>query len=415
MHLLRATVLLPLLAFAVPAHAQFIEASSGALQDDAPPPVVETVVPQAPGRQPKQEWVDVARVLNALRITDNLADLRAVTVDRTGKEYGFYFVSQQKGLFTVYRNGRVMQQGEIESLYDIQEPTVFRMTASGQLLYALHGTDLYVDQKQVSNDAFSFSKGVDSVHDEGGVLTFPEGGTVIRYDIAKDKRSILYKHLGSIEYLRRDGGYVAYALREKGFVRMYKNGRRVSTKPVENPENFAIGKQGEVYFFTKAARGYSLFRDTRSFVTGKGDGAYVAVDADGHVWHMSYVRLDRRTVVSLQKDRGGVNLLPPGVTNVELFLTLVDGGYAARASFADDPSAFFLVRDGKVLGEPFLFEYPYNDTHGIAPWIDSLVLRAFVDGRWKILSDGETVDHASLKRAWSYRINGDVLTVYATK
>lgn len=412
---LRAFVFLPLLAFAAPAHAQFIDASSGALQDDAAIPVVEVAVPQAPAPEPKQEWVDVARVLNGFRITENVADLRAVTVDATGKEYGFYFASAKKGLFTVYRNGRVMKQGDVESLYDLQQPTIFRMTASGQLLYALHGTDLYVDQKQVSDDGFPFSKGVDSVHDEGGVLTFPEGGAVVRYDIARDKRMTLHKHVGSIEYLRRSGGYVAYALREKGFVRMYKNGRRVSAKPVENPENFAIGKQGEVYFFTKAARGYSLYRDTRSFVTGKGDGAYVAVDPDGHVWHLSYVRLDRRTAISLTKDRAGVNLLPPNVANAELSLSFVEGGYATKASFSDDPSAFFLVRDGKVLGDSFLFEYPYNDLHGMRPWIDSLVTRAYVGGRWTILADGEGVDHASLGRAWFFRVQGETLTIYATK
>lgn len=413
MQLLRAPVVLSFLVLAVPAHAQFIEASSGALQDDVASPVLEEVVPSAP--DPKQEWVDVARVLNGFRITENIADLRAVTVDETGKEYGFYFASAKKGLFTIYRNGRVMKKGDVESLYDLQEPTIFRMTASGRLLYALHGTDLYVDQKLVSDDGFSFSKGVDSVHDEGGVLTFAEGGSVVRYDIAKDRRTILHTHLGSIEFLRRDGGTVAYTLREKGFVRMYKNGRRVSTKPVENPENFAIGKQGEVYFFTKAARGYSLYRDTRSFFTGKGDGAYVAVDNDGHVWHLSYIRLDRRTIVSLYRDREGVNLLPSNVANAELSLSFFGGGYATKVSFSDDPTAFFLVQDGDVLGESFQFEYPYNDMHGMRPWLDSLVTRAYTDGRWRILSDGESLGHASLSRAWFFRVQGEILTIYATR
>lgn len=417
-HLIRATLIFCLSALAVPAHAQLIPASSGAfiLESDAGSGA-EVIVPnpEAPPRAATQSWVDVAKKIDQFRIQESFADLRAVTVDPSGENFGFYFASGKQGLFTVYRNGTVMKRGEVESVHDLQEPVMFRMTGSGDLLFAVHGTDLYVNKQLVSEDSYSFAKGVTSVHDEGGILTFPEGGNVILYDIAREKRKILYRHVGSIEYLRRKGDTIAYTLREKGFVRMYRDGRRVSTKAVENPENFAVDSQGAVYFFTKAPRGYSLQRDTRSFVTGKGDGAYVDVDSLGHVWHLSYIRLDRRTVVRLQRDRSGDNLLPPDVSNVELYLLFPDGGYAVRGAFSDAPTHFWLIRDGKEHGQPFLFEYPHNDLHGMAMYGDTIVLRAFDDNQWRILRDGEKVTHTTFKKAWFYRVIGEELIVYASR
>lgn len=399
-----------------------IELRADAKRDGVPANSIVLLTTKAPIRSGlfksedgSQSWVDVEQKMDQFRIREKIADLRAVTVDPKGENFGFYFASNQKGTFVVYRNGTAMKRGEIESVYDSQEPVVFRMTASGDLLYALHNTDLYVNQELLSQDQYSFSKGVTSVHDEGGVVTFPEGGSVMQYDIAREKKTVLYRHVGSIEYMRRKGNTVAYTLREKGFVRMYRNGRRVSVKAVENPENFAIGPKGDVYFFVKAARGYSLYRDTRSFVTGKGDGAYVDVDPDGHVWHLSYVRLDRRTSVRLQKDRGGANLLPADVVNVELFMAFPNGGYALRAAFAKEPTHFWLVRDGKEFGQPFLFEYPHNDMHGMVEWGDSMVLRAFDDNQWRVLKDGDKVDHASFRRVWFYRVIDGELIVYATR
>ena len=417
-HVIRATLALALLALSVPASAQgLLPASSGALRLELESGTGETVVPAPPPPPaPTQSWVDVARVIDGLRIPEKIADLRAVTADASGKNLGFYFASNSKGVFSVYRNARLMQKGVIENVYDLQEPAVFRMTGSGDLLYALHGTDLYVNQTSVSRDLYSFAKGVDSVHEEGGVLTFPEGGDIVRYDIARDRRSILFRHLGSIEYMRRKGDTIAYTLRERGFVRMYRDGRRVSTKAVDNPENFAIGKEGEVYYFTKAPRGYALYRDARAYVTDKGNGAYVEVDPDGHVWHYAYVRLDRRTTVSLRRDRSSDNLLPKDAVNVELDLTFPgDGGFAGRVAFAKEPTHFWLVRDGQALGQPFLFEYPLNDMHGMDVLGDAIVLRAFDDSRWRILMDGEKVTHAKYRKAWFHSVNGNELTIYATR
>ncbi len=412
-HLLRVTLVFSLLALAAPASAQgFIEASTGALLTDIET-VEEQQTPVVPA--PVTSWVDVAKKIDQFRIKEKIADLRAVTVDPSGENFGFYFASGQKGLFAVYRNGAVMKRGEVESVHDLQEPVIFRMTASGDLLFAVHGTDLYANKQLVSEDAYMFSKGATSVHDEGGILTFPEHGNVILYDIAREKRKILYRHVGSIEYLRRKGDTIAYTLREKGFVRMYRDGRRVSTKAVDNPENFAIDTTGAVYFFTKAARGYSLYRDTRSYVTGKGDGAYVDVDPDGHVWHLSYIRLDRRTIVRLQKDRSGVNELPDDVVNVELDIFFPGDGYALRAAFEEDPARFWLVRDGKELGQLFLFEYPHNDMHGMKMFGDSIVLRAFDDNQWRLLRDGEKVTHTTYRKVWFYRVIGDELIVYGSR
>ena len=417
-HPIRIALASALFAFALPAHAQLIPASSGAL---TPEPVAgtgaETVVPAPPPPpEAKTTWVDLARVVDGFRIPEKMADLRAVTVDATGENYGFYFASNPRGVFAVYRNGRLMRKGEIENVYDLQEPVVFRMTASGELLYALHNTDLYVNQATVSEDLFSFSKGVESVHDEGGVLTFPEGGNIVQYDIARDKRKVLFRHLGAVEFMRRKGGTIAYSLRERGFVRMYSNGRRVSTKAVDNPENFAIGNDGAVYYFAKAPRGYSLYRDSRAFVTDKGNGAYVEVDPDGHVWHYSYVRIGGRTTVTLRKDRSATNLLPKDAANVELDLLFpADGGFAGRVALAQDPTHFQLLRDGKAVGEEFSFDYPNNDAHGLKDMDGSVVLRAFDGNAWRVHKDGVRLEHASLRKVWFYRVEGNELTVYATR
>jgi hypothetical protein len=392
-----------------------IDATSDALRPETE--IMQPVTEPETGssiEEPNVTWVDIAKVLDSLRITQNVRDLRAVTVDASGLQYGFYFVSPQKKTFAVYRNGVLLQRGDLEGMIDMYEPAVFRMTASGDLLYALHGTDLYVNGASVSSDSYAFSKGVTSVHDEGGVLTFPEGGNIVSYDIHTGKRRVLYSHEGTIEYMRRKGATIAYTLRHRA-VRMYKNGRLVSGKGVENPENFAIGSRGEVYFFTKSPRGYALFRDARSYVSGRGVGAYVDVDAQGGVWHMSYVESVRSMDVRLFKDRSGVNLLPLGIDNAELYVFFPEAGaFALRASTADEEE-FRLVDDGRVIGEPFVFRYPYNDTHGFVPWNGSLVLRAYDGVTWRAYAGGKPLPSSSLGNVWFVRSGNDGLAVYATK
>ena len=418
MRLRQAFIVLSFCACAMPTggRAQGLsDASSGALLPEtaAAEPVVAPVM-ESPVVDPGATWVDIAKVVDSFRITQSLRDLRAVTVDATGRQYGFYFASPQKKTFAVYRNGLLVKQGDIESASDFQKPTMFRMTASGDLLYALHGTDLYVNGVSVSSDSYTFSKGVTSVHDEGGVLTFPEGGSIVSYDIHTGKRTVLYSHTGTIEYMRRSGATIAYTLRNRA-VRMYKNGRLVSGKGVENPENFAIGSRGEVYFFTKSARGYALFRDARPYVSGRGAGAYVDVDPQGHVWHMSYAESARSTDVRLYKDRSGLNVLPSGIDNAELYVFFPHtDSFALRASTVNEEE-FRLVDNGRVIGEPFTFSYPYNDTYGFALWNGSVVMRAYDGAIWRAYVGGKPLSSPSFRNVWFVRSGEDGLTVYATK
>ncbi len=419
----RSILVVLVLAFTLPVHAQLIETSGDPLQMpqeeqpaiEVPPaevPVIEEVLPPPP-KEPV--WIDITKVLDQFRIPEKVSNLRAVTVDNSGSTYGFFFADKKKNVYSVYRNGRLMKNGVTESVYDFQKPIVFRMTASGDLLYDIHGTDLYVNSVLVSSGLYNFSHGTTSVHDEGGVLTFPELGNVIVYDVKHDVKRAMYSHTGTIEYLRRRGNTIAYTITERGVSRMYRDGRRVSSQKVDNPTNFALSKEGDVYFFTKSQRGYSLFRNMRSFVTGKGLGGMVDIDPDGHVWHVSYVRGATSTTVKLQKDRSPKNLLPADVANVELSLGLFDGGYAIRGSFGDATSSFFLIRDGVKLGEKFLFEYPYNDTHGFLSWDDTVVLRGFDGVRWRAYIDGQKAEHAYLKSVWFARVHEGELTIYATK
>jgi hypothetical protein len=409
--------LLPFLVLAAPsAHAQLIESGTGGLEYIAPAQEEEAVVTEAAAEPTYDvEWFDVAKMIDQYRISEKASDLRGVTTDAAGKNVGFYFASGQKGTYSVYRNGRRMASGTTESLVDLQEPAVFRMTASGDLLFAVRGKELYVNNKNVSSGVFQFSNAT-SVHEHGGVLTFPEGGNVVTYDIAKDRKITLYKHAGAIQYLRRAGGTIAYTVLERGFTRMYRDGRRVSVKGVENPKNFAVSATGDVFFFTKAARGYSLYRNNRSMVTGPGAGAYVDIDRKGRVWHLSYVRSAGGTVVRLHRDRSTANLLPEGVANVELLLGYPDDGYAVRAAFDDDTQSFYVVRDGDVIGGKFTFDFPYADTHGFLPVEGgSIAYRAYDGQRWGAYVDGEKLAHATLRNARFIRTDGDRVTVYATK
>jgi hypothetical protein len=418
MHLMRTLLIAGFCLITTPADAQFITVGTGGLHllHDIPE-AANTIVPaiEAASDDPEIEWIDVTKMIDQYRIPEKMADLRAVTVDSSGKNAGFYFASGTKKSITVYRNGSLMQKGYAESVYDLEKPVVFRMTASGDLLYALNGTDLYVNATPVSNDRYSFTIGVESVHEQGGLLTFPEGGNIVTYDIASDRKTVLHAHKGAVQYVRRSGDTVAYTLRERTGVHMYRDGRIVSTKHVENPHNFAASPSGDVYFFVKASRGYALYRNARSYVTGKGAGAYVDVDEDGHIWHVSYAQTFGKTTVRLQRDRSPVNHFPGGVVNVELLLEFLADEYVIRASFADDPSTFFLVRDGEITGNSFVFEYPYNDTHGFLLFDDGVVFRAFNGGRWKAFVDGIPLRHPRLNTVWFVRVVDGALSVYATK
>jgi hypothetical protein len=412
---MRAFFALLVLLAAPAAHAQLIEVGSGGalefIQDaPAPTPSGET----APARD--VAWVDVAKLIDEYRIPEKLADLKGFVTDASGTNAGFYFASGQKGTVSVYRNGRRMQRGTAETLSDFQEPTVFRMTASGDLLYVLRGTDLYLNNKRLSTGTFSFAQSPASVHEHGGLVTFPEGGSVVAYDAARDRKAILHRHAGAIRSLRREGSTVAYVVEERGFLRMYRDGRLVSARGVENPRNFALAPDGTVYFFTKSARGYALFRDSRSMVTGPGDGAFVGIDPRGRVWHVSYVRSAGGNTVRLRRGRSAANLLPGGVENVELLLGYPDDGYAVRASFGDAPEKFYLVRDGDALGESFAFDYPYGENHGFLVLDDgSVAYRAYDGQHWTAFVDSEPLSHATLKNARFLRVDRDGLTVYATK
>jgi hypothetical protein len=408
--------LLPVLLLSAPsAHAQLIDTGTGGLEYIAPAQEEIVVTEAEPEPTYDVEWFDAAKMIDQYRIPERAADLRGVTTDASGKNVGLYFASGQKGTYSVYRNGRRMARGTAQSLVDLQEPAVFRMTASGDLLFAVRGTELYVNNKNVSSGLFQFTNAT-SVHEHGGVVTFPEGGNVQSYDIAKDRKITLYKHAGAIQYLRRAGGTIAYTVLERGFTRMYRDGRRVSVKGVENPKNFAVSATGDVYFFAKAARGYALYRNSRSMVTGNGAGAYVDVDPKGRVWHLSYVRSAGGTVVRLQRDRSAANLLPEGVANVELLLGYPDNGYAVRAAFDDDTQAFYVVRDGDAVGGKFSFDFPYADTHGFLPvGDDGIAYRAYDGQRWNAYVDGEKLSHATLRNARFIRTDGDRVTVYATK
>ncbi len=407
--------LLPALFLAPSVHAQFIDTGTGALEYIVPASEEAAVIETGSEPAYDVEWFDVAKMIDQYRIPEKVADLRGITTDASGTNVGFYFASSQKGEYSVYRNGRRMARGTTESLVDLQEPAVFRMTASGDLIFAVRGTELYVNNKNVSSGLFQFTNAT-SVHEHGGLLTFPEGGSVQSYDIAKDRKMTLYKHPGAIQYLRRAGGTIAYTVFERGFTRMYRDGRRVSVRGVENPKNFAVSASGDVYFFTKAPRGYALFRNSRSMVTGNGAGAYVDIDPAGRVWHLSYVRSAGGTVVRLQRDRSAADLLPEGVANVELLLGYPDNGYAVRAAFDDDTQAFYVVRDGDVVGEKFTFDFPYADTHGFLPvGDDGIAYRAHDGQRWNAYVDGEKLSHATLRNARFIRTDGDRVSVYATK
>lgn len=403
---------------ATPVSAQLIDDGSSGLRLIQDVPAAETPVEPAPARAPAPhvEWVDVAKVIDGFGIPEKLADLRGVAVDGTGENFGLYFASVTRETFTVYRNGRRMLTNKIESIYELKEPVVFRMTGSGDLLYAVHGTDLYVNGAPVSIGGFSFNTGAESVVENGGILTYPDGGSIMEYDIRHGTKKTLYRHAGAIQYMHRQGSTIAYALLSGGVTRMYRDGRRVSARAVENPYNFTLSPEGDVYFFTKAPRGYALFRNTRSYMTGVGQGAYVAVGPDGQPWHISYVKNDDGTnVVRLQRGRRRTDVLPAGIGNLELLLAFPGRGYAVRAAYDDSIDDFYLVRDGDALGSSFLFEHPYNDTHGFTVIGNSVSFRAYDGTRWRAYLDGVPLLHESLDTVLTLRADGDTLVVYAAK
>lgn len=424
MHVVHAFVFLSMVALTPSASAQsagealgssgalLLESGSGSMTPE-PEDVVSTG-DETTGFE--SEWVDLGKTIDAFRIGEKIADLRAVTVDASGRNYGFYFASAGDKSFVVYRNGRRMLRGALTSPFQLDHPVIFRMTASGDLLHAVEPTQLYVNGTLLSSGDYSFASGTESVQDHGGVLTFPEGGSVVEYDIDTGRWRVLYRHLGSIEMVRRSGDVVAYAVRERGgLVRMYRNGRRVSPKTVENHRNFAVSDEGDVYFFTKAARGYALYRNSRSYLTGRGAGAFVDVDPGGVPWHLSYRRVDGKNDVVLRKGRSVANLLPPNVENIELSLLFVDGGYAGRASFHASPTVFHVIRDGEAFDDAFLFDYPYNDLRGLAELNGRIAVRMFDGGEWRMSIDGARLVHERLSRVWFFRVDGRRVTVYATK
>lgn len=365
------------------------------------------------------ETVDVAKLMRTYKISQPLADLRAFIADEEGTHFGFVFVDRNN-VASVYKDGGLMMQAIVQIEPDTGVfPLVFRFTSDGRLIHAVNPYDLFVDAKRLSTarNSYSYYTSAESVLSNGGVITYAETNSIREYRPGTRKITVRYIHDSErIVMLRRTGKDIVYtATDEQDVSRIYRNGELLYEGAVDNPANFLLKKNGDVYFFTATnEESFTLRRnDGEVVLTAQGRSAFLFEDPTGELWVVGYSLADDGSF-DVRVLRGKA-VLPLKLGNMEGSVSFLgQRAYAFRASPQDMPSIFYLYKNGKKTGQGFPFDGK-RDATGIQ-FADNgkTYMRNFSDGHWVLYEDGKRLLPAKIRDAWYIDIVGRTVKVYAT-
>ncbi|MDB4978353.1 MAG: hypothetical protein JWM56_539 [Candidatus Peribacteria bacterium] len=367
--------------------------------------------------KPMPDYMSTIRIDDVLRqfhITADRKTLIAITADAPGNQIAFLF-RNKNNQFKLYVNTKLLITGTQKTPHI---PAVFRFTEDGHLLSAVNPTQLFYDATQLSSmdNAFEYDRGTTTVYENAGRLYFPETHRIRMFDTRTGTSVTLHEHPdGTVEYLRGHGQDLFYTLTEKGNAYLYVNGTKLVETPVENPSNFLVLSNGDVAFFAHSGDNYILYKNTIPYFTAKGYGGFLFEDPKGNLWHAAFDSVTPTDVASynvhLYKNKE--EMKTPPLSNLEGFIDFHNDSYATRAAKKGE-TAMYLLKDGKLVGQPFSFSHPIDfqgvqlDTNNIA------YMRNYAGNRWQLLANGEPLFQTTFRNIWFFQKVGTKLRVFGS-
>ena len=355
--------------------------------------------------------VDVQKLLQANGIHQPVANLRALVSDADGTRHGF-LIDTGRGI-SVYRDSVTLYNGAGSACTD--EPFLFWMTPDGHLVFTPDCSTLYFDGTVVSSKNLVIKAARESAVYVGGFLIYPEKTLVKKFDPSTKKSKILYSEPGeNILFIRAKGDHVAYTTSSHLGNRIYVDGRKVATG-IDNPWNFLLLDNGDVYYFSQNGRDFTLWKNDQSFLSAEGHGGFIFADGRNRVWHVSYQVLATVAHIYLGYDNYR-NVLEDTIANVEGVMAFQGDHFAARAQVPKSDN-FSLLKDGKFIGDKFEFARGKKDFNGLFfAGNGKVYMRNFNRGRWYAYEDGKKILSTVFTNVWlvQERTGGDV-AVYGAK
>ena len=357
-------------------------------------------------RNPQIVTFDVNELLFSLQIKEPSANLVGFTATPTGDHHGFLFDNGQST--AIYRDGEKVYSGMSSKCS--QQAYFFWMTDDGHLVYTPNCTSLYLDDTLLVNNSTVLEMGVTNAAYEKGVFYYINGSSIEGYKPSTKKRDVLYKHnVVRILYLRKNGEHIAYAT-EESFEKyaIYRDGKKLADQKIDNPTNFLLTKEGDVYYFTYNDDKYSIYKDKRKFFTGKGIGASIFEDDNGVVWHASYINNTdpNKIIISFYKAQNKKNLFPSTVGNLEGAIIFKNSQPAVRVLKKGTKNDFYLFKNLKMIGKAFKF-FPVDYNGPFFASNGKVYMRNYDGTRWQAYEDGQPILQNAFSQVWLVKKQAD--------
>jgi hypothetical protein len=371
--------------------------------------------------KPDAEVIDVEALLKGRSIPTGSRHIVAFSTDDAGKHFAVLLGADTGKEFFLYVNDTLVRHGTWDREI---VPIIFTVTGNGHVISSIEPTELYMDGTRISSpdNMYRYGAGKDGVYVSNGRVVYVDGKSIRSWKMISGGSELLYRHPeGEIHYMRMRDEDVVYTLIIGKDAYLYKNGAKISPSPINNPENFLLARNRNVYAFREEAGSYIVLRNDEEIFRSEGKPGFLYEDAQGTIWHAGYTVLDdKKSVIDVKLYRGSRRVVPElAIGNIEGVIGVPQGissAYAVRVSLRGDkdPFLFRLLHNGEIVGEPFAFGNP-RDTGGIAMLQDGTAfLRSYDKGHWVLTRNGLPYLTHLTQDVWAFHAGKQRLRVYAS-
>ncbi len=360
---------------------------------------------------------DIGQLIKHDGIPHDVHDLKAFVADATDTHHGYIFHDGKWG--SLYRDGTLIVKfyNDLPEI-DLCSKTNYAiwMTDDGHLVYVASCKFLYVDDKNIATDDSHYRVGKNAVTYQNGKFTYPEGNSVKQYDPVSGEKKTLFQQ-DSLFFVRVNGSHVAYSTWDTdGSSSLYLDGKKVSAVPLDNPANFLLMKNGDVFYYQKTSGRFQVYKNSSRYLTGKGAGGFLYADERNVPWFVTYaLHADGRTADVWLYEGKKKKPLPKRIGNIEGTMAFQDGQYAARVQGPGEK--FVLMKNGVTIGQTFEFlQNLQKDFAGLFFSSGMVYMRNFIAGRWMLFEDGEPILSDTYSNIWFARtLQEGTVKAYGTK
>ncbi len=380
-----------------------------------------TAIAQAKSETSRIIYQDVSAIIEELQIPEPATHLVAMATTPDDQHRAFMFSDNHQ--VKIYRDTALIYTGPLSEC--ATDPYLFWMTPDGNVVSVPDCQTLYFNDQVVSKNNDVLLYGKEAAIYLNGSLLYPEGTAVKSFDPQSKTSTTLYENAREkVQYIRANTKAIAYSTENiaTGAYSLYVQGNKVSPKPITNMTNFALSPSGDVYYFVASNnQKYTIYKNTKPYLTNTGIGGFLHLDNKNTLWHVSY-RLTSGSKIgrlSLLKGTSHKNHLPTTAKNLEGFMAFQQGSYALRVQRW---SEFYLFKNGQFEGTSFEFSSTgahagKKDYNGLFFAPDgSVFMRNYSQGNWYAFRDGQMLTDHEFQNVWYVHLDthGRV-QIYGTK